>query len=57
MDQFEINHLKEEVLYHKGVAKMGIKLLDEFMELGPCLSSKQVRKLIDLRKILADATI
>lgn len=57
MDQNEINDLKEEVLYHKGVAKMGIKLLDEFMELDPCLNSKQVRKLIDLRKILADATL
>lgn len=57
MDQDEINDLKEEVLYHKGVAKLGIKLLYEFMELNPCLNSKQVRKLIDLRKILADATI
>ena len=57
MGQFEINDLKEEVLYHKYVAKMGIKLLDEFMELDPCLNAKQIIKLKDLRKILADATL
>lgn len=57
MDQFEIEEVKEELQYHKSIARVGLTLIDQFLELDPALNKAQMSKLKMLRKILADATI
>lgn len=56
MDQFEIEEVREELQYHKNVARIGLILIDDFVKFYPCLTDKQIIKLKDLRKILVDAT-